>query len=872
MEKSAVAMLPRGTTIITGNARLSRQMLHEFDQQQQDRGEQIWESPDILPRDSWLRRCWDECVYSDPISTPVLLDASQELVLWERVIENSGAAEILLDAPTTAGTVAQAWNILHGWGLPRTATLFEGVPDAEVFFGWMNTVESNLRDNHWLTASQLPQALTDRIRTGTLRIPETIYYAGFDEIVSSDQGLFEAIRQSGGVVSELPAITSFITPQHLHAAFENTSVEILHAATWARRELEAHPNSRIGIVLRGLASLRTVVERIFDEVLHPGVDFTGSDAPRAFHISAGAPITDSPLVTSALLLLALRRGMPLADAGMLLRSPFLRLDPVLGASVDTALRREGVPDVSLDAHVIGRHFEPLARAFQALPALQRPSQWSSTFSQLLKLAGWPGNRTLSHVEYQTMERWNELLSEFARLDLVIQTMEYSEAFSRIRRLAAESPFAPRDEGAPIQIMDMLEAAGSHFDALWIAGLHDRAWPQPPRPNPFLPLSLQRLAGAPQSSAERELQYARRLTDRLMQSAPTVICSYPTHSGEEKLRISPLIAHLREVEDIAAVAPTMAEAQCSAATPLEERTEEFAPALPAGAEQSGGMNVLADQAACPFRAFATHRLGARGLEVPVLGLSPIERGSIAHVALQFVWQELKTQQALKNLSDEERSALILRSIRAAMDRTLRHHASAMLQRLRALEENRLQRLLDQWLDVEANRPPFEVVDTETTITIELGGLRLRIKADRVDRYPDGGHAILDYKTSKNLSLSGWDSERPDAPQLPLYAAMSELKVSSVMFAKLIAGDPSLLGISECGEEAGRPPKGPPLAERILLWRGTMDALATGFLQGHAAVDPKKPKQTCLNCYCELTPLCRVGERERGLIESEEESGG
>src|SRR5664279_4578642 len=114
-------LLMQGETVVTGNARLSRQMRQEFDGKQQALGDQLWESPDILPRDAWFRRCWDECVYSDPISTPVLLDASQELVLWEQVIENSGDAETLLDAPTTAGAVAGAWNILHSWNLPRTA-------------------------------------------------------------------------------------------------------------------------------------------------------------------------------------------------------------------------------------------------------------------------------------------------------------------------------------------------------------------------------------------------------------------------------------------------------------------------------------------------------------------------------------------------------------------------------------------------------------------------------------------------------------------------------------------------------------------------------------------------------------------------------
>ncbi len=830
----------QGATLVTGNARLSRQMRHEFDLKQRGDGERIWESPEILPRDAWLRRCWEECVYSDPVNAPILLDASQELVLWEHAIEESGGLEPLLDTPTTAVTAAAAWSLLHSWQLPCLDSSFAGLADTEAFL------------------------------TRVLEITERIYYAGFDEIAPSDQRLFDAIRHSGGTISELPIFPPFRESRQFRVAFENSSDEILHAAAWARSELQAKPGGRFGVVVRGLGPVRVMVDRIFDEVLHPGLDFTGSDEPRAFHISAGVPLKDLPLVAAALLVLGLRRGMPLADAGTLLRSPFLRLDPALGASVDTALRREGTANVSLDAPVVRRHFEPLARAVQESPGVQRPSQWSVTFSQLLKRAGWPGDRILSHAEYQALGRWNELLAEFAQLDLVIQNMEYDGALSRLRRLAAERPFAPRDEGAPIQIMDVLEAAGSSFDALWIAGLHDRAWPQPPQPNPFLPMVPQRLADAPQSSAERELRYARRVTERLLRSAPEVVCSHPAYLREEKLRISPLIADLPELDDVSISTETTAEVLFSTAVPLEERVLEQPPMLPLGAEQSGGMNVLADQAACPFRAFAVHRLGARGLDVPVIGLSPVERGTILHVALEVLWRELKTQQALKDLLEEERSVLIRRSVRAAMDRSLKGRASGMLQRLHVLEEDRLERLLQQWLRIEATRPPFEISDTETTTTAELGGLKLHIKADRVDRYADGRHAVLDYKTSKNLSLSGWESERPDAPQLPLYAAMSERPISSVLFAKLVAGEPDLVGISESGEQAGRQPKGPPLTERIQGWRAVMEALATSFRQGHAAVDPKKAKQTCQ--YCDLAPLCRIGELSRGLIENEVELDG
>jgi inactivated superfamily I helicase len=115
---------------------------------------------------------------------------------------------------------------------------------------------------------------------------------------------------------------------------------------------------------------------------------------------------------------------------------------------------------------------------------------------------------------------------------VLPPVSYGEALERLRRMARASRFVPSDEDAPVQIMDMLEAAGSRFDRLWIAGLHGGIWPPPSRPSPFLPLALQRAAGMPHSSPERELAYARRITERLRGSAPEVVCSYPEYSGDE----------------------------------------------------------------------------------------------------------------------------------------------------------------------------------------------------------------------------------------------------------------------------------------------------------------------------------------------------
>jgi len=876
-------LLSPGSTLITGNTRLARQLLREYDAAWKDRGERLWESPDVLPHDAWLRRAWTESVYRDAAGLPLLLDAQQERVLWEQAIASSSAAGDLLSIPPTAGMAAEAWELMHTWELPRAPAEFEGLPDAEAFFGWMETVERRLLANHWLTASQLPEALLQNVAYGGMESPHGIYYAGFDELAPADRRLFEAMG-----AREFPTGSSSLS-RAVRAGFEDTTQEIAHAAAWARSRLEHSPDARIGIVVRGLSAVRAMVERTFDDIFHPGLDFARAGAPRAFHISAGPPVADAPLISTALLILRLADGLPLAEAGMLARSPFLKLSSatgptgapassiILGSALDAEWRRQGVTEVSARSPAIERLFPGFTRTIDSLPARSFPSQWSTVFSRLLARVGWPGPRTLSHAEFQAIERWNRLLSDFAKLDVVIPNLEFSEAVARLRRMATENQFTPEDEGdAPVQIMDILEAAGSRFDSLWVAGLHGGVWPQPSRPNPFLPLSLQRAADAPQSSADRELKYARLVTGRLLRSAPQVIFSYPKFSREETLRISPLIATLPQADafaepgDFPPPAPTVDQVLFSARPRWEIQPLGNAPTLPPGTLQSGGMKVIEDQAACPFRAFAVHRLNARELDAPAPGLSPIERGNVAHAALELIWSELRTQQTLLAYREGEIRALLRKSIRAALERVLKPARSSTLRRFQVLEEQRLLRLLTQWLDVERERPPFEVMEAENARTAELGGLRLQIKVDRVDRYlSDGRHAILDYKTAKKLSPADWDGDRPDAPQLPLYAtrySTEETGVSSVMFAKLVIGDTRLIGISESGEDAGRQRKNGPLAERISDWRRVMDALALSFREGNAAVNPKKLKQTCR--YCDLGPLCRVAELNRTWIEDEE----
>src|SRR5262249_51317434 len=163
-----------------------------------------------------------------------------------------------------------------------------------------------------------------------------------------------------------------------------------------------------------------------------------------------------------------------------------------------------------------------------------------------------------------------------------------------------------------------------FDALWIAGLDAGAWPRPAQANPFLPVAVQRSANMPGSSAAREFAHAQRVMARLVGSSAEGGCSYPAHaaSGDksEQQQARPLIAGYPRIAHERADENSPMFRVFSHAPVLEARPVDEGLALAEGTEQSGGSKVLANQSACPFRAFAVHRLKATEVDEPDVGLS------------------------------------------------------------------------------------------------------------------------------------------------------------------------------------------------------------------------------------------------------------
>jgi len=836
-------------TVVTPNRRLSQALILEFDAFQIGKGLSVWEAPDILPFGAFVQRLYEDGLYADlSAALPMLLTPAQEEEVWKQVLGGSG----LLGVDGAAAKCRDAWNLANLWRIQPGA----GNQDTEAFSAWLkNYLEKTSND---LDAARLPDFLHKFLPE--LKRPKLVVAYAFDILPPQTTEFLDALGTEIAFCRPDPR-----SPTVSRAVFDSAKHEIEAAAQWARACLEAG-GKRIGVVIPSLQEDRKEVARVFSRVMRPRIDPSGEQAAMPFNISIGTPLERYPLVALALTVLRVsQEEIPFEEASRLVRSPFIGgAETELGARMrlEVRLREKLGASIVLPKLIAAAGQTPLLRArLEKLYALREtglfsqktPAEWARHFSSVLEAAGFPGERALDSDEFQTRAKWHEALGELSRLDRISKEMSFSRVFQTLRKICADTLFQPETPDTPIQVLGLLESAGVEFDHLWVAGLTDEAWPLKSSPNPFLPLAQQRKAGVPQASAETSLALDRRITEGWKQAAGEVVFSHFTKEEDRDVLPSPLIADLPERAVEIPAFSKLREA-IFASRKTETLQDRVAPAV-REKQVRGGTRVLSDQAACPFRAFARHRLHAEELEEPAEGLDASKRGKLVHELMWSLWSALEDSSALQ----KDLSAQIEDAATAAVKEL------QIEGRFADLERTRLARLAREWLEVEKTRPPFSILHLEEKRSLEFAGLEFAARIDRMDKLSTGGHALIDYKTSRNLTPKQWEPPRPDDPQLALYAVSAKEDVTAVVFAKVRPGEMRMMGYSRDDKALPRVQKAKAWQPLLRAWKDEAESLGGAFARGEAGVDPKKDLMTCR--YCGLETLCRVYEKINVLAEEE-----
>ena len=834
-QQELFSFMSRGATVITPNNRLSNQLLHDFYLQT---GSVIEDKPHCLPYQAFLRDLFNKTRHLHAhIKHPVLLTNLQQRYLWRQILTSQN------DYPCNEGLlheIQDAWTRCQHWQIDVENPAFLHTPQTRQFQLWQKQLLQDLIRLNAITEEQL---VTQVLRYNGAFNATTVIWVCFDDYTPQQRTLQGTFEMQGCQQYHYD-LTTQSSDTHRYAADDHQD-ESLQMIDWLKGRLAAG-ETRIGVVVPDLQAQHRPLQRLLQRHI----------PQEQFNISLGKPLTDYSLVTHALTWLGLNKNaISNQQARLLLHSPYL-----FGSKSELTARAQTLHDSRIlqeaeipfdtllqefnsTAPKLGKILETLT----AYPKHASPQEWINLFKSRLTTLGFPGEYPLNSSTYQCFQRFIGLFDELLQLSVISPSMSVQTALDALQDVAKTTVFQTRKATTPVQILGLLEASGCTFDSVWVSGLTDQCLPKKTNLSAFIPLDLQRDLEMPHAVIARELQFAHQLLQRLQHGSRQSVFSYPCMTGDTPNLPSPLIVSLVDYTAGMLQVPVTT-------TPLVALVEDYVLPLRPAEAVSGGTSLLANQAKCPFRAFATHRLHAKSELKQSTGPDAGERGQIIHRIMEILWTKIGSQHQLNALTSNEINTLIDEAIQSALTPFINSRPLSFSALVQDVEFTRLRRLVSACLDWDKQRPAFVVEALEKTFTINLAGIEFKVRIDRLDRLTSNKKWVIDYKTSIPVAKP-WNEDRPEAPQLLLYALLDE-SINALLFVQLKAGRIACSGLSEDTlpiKGLSGLKKNERWSDHREQWHQQLTDLAHEFSAG---VCPPEPSRASTCEFCDFPNLCRI----------------
>jgi probable DNA repair protein len=874
-----------GHTILAPNTELAAALFDAVERMHVAAGHDIWPTPRIRDFSGWLRERYGERQLLDATLPRVLSDI-EERELWRSVILDSEAGREFLEPAGAARAARRARRAMVEYGIPSKALAEYATDESHALLDWNRRFEQRCKDLKCVASDQLLDCTLMDSRTLVWTESPIWRPVARRWLEKNGTAMLPPVEAAAVATGAARATAvSAAMPRRLQAS--SPEAELAAAAEWARSNLQSDPAFRAWICIPDLNLRRADVLDAFDATLAPHrFSLTAGEATAPYAVAGGTPLSGYAPVRAALNALSASAGsIPFEDFSALLRMPELQASSAeagAAATLDVVLRSRGPNEADINEWLRLSHYLSHERAVAPVAALQRLqsfldtlgtvrgnhplSRWVSLWVDAFESGPWALRHRWSSTEFQSAERFRELLAALATADDLFGARSAASAGRILHRAAGDTAFQAQTGVPPIWVSGQLMDPWLAYDGLWLAGCGEDRWPPPLDPIPLLPVRLQRQYGVIPASLELQLRFAEDLQRRWQSRANSCVFSCADPGDGRSTTLSPLLP--------AASAPALALAPASAPAPasgaptthphwraladsapqLSSMVDHTAPPF-AAPELTRGVATLRAQSRCAFRGFAETRLRADTLDRPVPGFNLRERGDMLHHALEHLWSELRTSAALAGIAPQALDELVGHSVtRAIAKQCARRDPGARWQRR---EAPRMAALLNKWLRTELLREPFEVERLEHGAqTARHGGLEFSVRIDRIDRLADGGRVLIDYKTG--VASADWRGDRPDNPQLPIYALLHPDGLVAVAYGKVNAGECSFVAEAARGgtfKPRGRPSSlegMPDFGALVALWSRRIEKIALGFAVGHAEVAPTP--RACASCG--LQPLCRI----------------
>ena len=841
---------------------------------------------------SWLLNLWQELSFESE-NQSCLLSTWQQQIIMEKIIADSSLGGGLLRTQQTAAQVLQARSLLIDWQVPGDICREEKKLDIQAFYSWQDEYENYLEQTQNIDNSSIVLQILkilDNHKSLAELLPKSIVCYEFEEFTPLQNLLFKKLSSLGVKISvdNLPAFNASIAFKH----FSDINNEWQSTATWAK---ENNNNASVllplGVICPDLTQVyHSFSQTFYQPFLNENIDLNGdkvNDLP--INMSAGTPLAKKGVIAMAFMLLTWAfQKLTRTELGHLFSSNFwgprINNDNIKWEWSKQAMSwpqphwslRDWL-NIQNTFHLSAKDkennsanlnlWQELLTNLQNIPTKKEayPSEWANIFSLYLQHAGWPtGHKQLSSIDYQAVTQMSKLFDEFAALDRFLGPISAPTALKHLRYQANRHMFQPQSEQKTIQVLGPLEAAGLRFKKCWILGMSANQWPQSPKPNPYIPLSIAKQYGLPQSSHEREYTFSKRLTRRFMGQAEKVIFSYSPAQLGEQAELTPILAEwCQQQKDNHNYQSTFQEpVKSSIKLRLYNNGRSFwrqDDKLPEWRNKdkvvSGGGQVFKDMIVCPFTALVKRRLGLSSSFTSPLGLNAAWRGQMVHDAMEHLVYDVQQNDNLENIK-----GTISNTVKA-----WRHKPGFKLgDGFWWLESQRLESTLIRFYQLEQQRAAFDIVSREQKISLSIGDIQISMRIDRLDKVDNNYYALMDYKTGR-VQVADSLTVPPLEPQMWLYALALDIPLSAMIWSQITAKKVGYLGFDWSGEKHF-----PGIKKQANLNNNdeykallvdnekALLAIADNFCRSDYPIIPLSGEQTCRRC--DMQGLCRLYDRK------------
>ena len=892
-EMRLVAEAEAGALVLTAGARLARRVLHRHRTAHVSGGPCGWAGLKVQSLNAWMMishaALWPE-------TRPMGRAAS--LRLWHEAASAVLPPEGLARGPALYGDLQRVLDDL----LDHRSSPTSGAPGHELS-DWRRKVTrrfQKLAEREGFHPGTRPLlGVRAALLKGSSPLPERVVLAGFQAPSPLEELLFEALAERSHVVRLTCSATNPETP--IVRVF-GTMLQECRAVCSDILEVWNEGRTNLGVVYLD-PSYFDLLKRCFDELAGRGARPDRAREIR-YNLAGGAPLEKHPLFLTGLLpLRAAADSSPAPLLASLLCSPYAGGGARRAGDVRGALFAASAPlDLASCLDALGRKNLPVAalRGLASLgtAALSRWVEalracWNGLGFVAFEKAGEEGSRDADAIARRHLEEVaNAVEAEAGSVEVTAEG-----ALAWITACASGLQVVePTPETAGIQVLDLRESLGLSFEELWVVGVHGGALPQPALDRPLLhPVERRMLPGG---TPESRWEEAGRILPGLLAGAPSVHLSRPWATDDEALLApcplaaeecsaegEPLVRTVdlwaappapwmraRWLRDSLLASPEAAPSGLGPPDVTGAREEDRADFRLAGEWR---VTQFGELAACPFRFYAGSVLGLSPLRLASEGIDPLERGSALHRVLAAFVDGLRRQVpgwprggcGRDQGTREEALSWLTQVVDAELARRPRN-VFWEVERLRWMGDDEVGApgLLTVWLDLELARAEagweFEAAEAEFR-GLALGPVTLRGRVDRVDRHPDHGVAVWDYKSGRAPSAAQV-VERFEEPQLPAYLlALTRGLVQGVEPAPagLRAG---YIALRKPGEAAVMPlqvrHQEVDWAEFLPRWIEAAQARMADGVQGLFTADPRPASRGAFTkrngaCqYCEFYDLC------------------